>query len=278
MNSKGKTVYDISKGRADDDSASFTCAGCKGAFTVGDMKKSYFVCPACGKKNRIPARSRIFLIADEGSFKEYDSSMTSGNPIDFPDYEKKLSDAKAKTGEQEAVITGEIKLKGMACCIFAMDSRFMMASMGSVVGEKISRLFEYATKYHLPVLGYCCSGGARMQEGMVSLMQMAKTSAAVKYHSDAGNFYCSVLTDPTTGGVTASFAMLGDVILSEPNALVGFAGKRVIEQTTNSELPPSFQKAEFQKENGFVDEIVPVEQQRDYIYNLLRLNQNRKNS
>lgn len=268
--------YDIVPGVDTRDETPFVCTGCKKTFTVGGMKRSLFVCPECGKKNRIPARSRIFLIADENSFKEHDSSLKSGNPISFPDYEKKIADAKAKTGEEEAVVTGEIKIKGMNCCIFAMDSRFMMASMGSVVGEKITRIFEYATKHSLPVLGYCCSGGARMQEGMVSLMQMAKTSAAVKYHSDAGNFYCSVLTDPTTGGVTASFATLGDVILSEPNALVGFAGKRVIEQTTHTELPPTFQKAEFQKENGFVDEIVPVEEQRDYIYNLLRLNQNRK--
>lgn len=275
MFSKPKTVYDITRGEDVKEDTPFVCAGCKKTFTVGGMKRSMFVCPECGKRNRIPARSRIFMIADENSFKEHDAAMRSGNPIKFPDYEKKIADAQQKTGEIEAVITGEIKIKGMACCIFAMDSRFMMASMGSVVGEKISRIFEYATKFRLPVLGYCCSGGARMQEGMVSLMQMAKTSAAAKYHSDAGNFYCSVLTDPTTGGVTASFAMLGDVILAEPGALVGFAGKRVIEQTTHSELPPTFQKAEFQKENGFVDEIVPIEEQRDYIYNLLRLNQNR---
>jgi len=271
-----KTVYDVIKGADIKDETPFVCAGCKKTFTIGEMKKKFFVCPECGKRNRIPARSRICLIADEKSFKEHDAFMESGNPISFPDYEKKIADAKEKTGEREAVVTGEIKIKGMDCCVFAMDSRFMMASMGSVVGEKITRIFEYATKYNLPVVGYCCSGGARMQEGMVSLMQMAKTSAAAKYHSDAGNFFCSVLTDPTTGGVTASFAMLGDVILAEPNALVGFAGKRVIEQTTHSELPPTFQRAEFQKENGFVDEIVPVEEQRAYIYNLLRLNQNRR--
>lgn len=255
--------------------AEYTCSSCKAQFTYWDMMKNYFVCPACGAKSRIPARCRIELIADPGSFIEHDENSVDVNPIDFPDYIKKVEDARKKSGENEAVVCGEIAVNGIRTCIFAMEPKFMMASMGSVVGEKITRLFEYATEHSLPVIGYCASGGARMQEGMVSLMQMAKVSGAVKYHSDAGNFYCAVLTDPTTGGVTASFAMLGDVIIAEPKALIGFAGRRVVEQTTRSELPDNFQRAEFQLENGFVDAIVPVEEQKEYLTKLLKYNAGR---
>lgn len=269
---KKKTNGEISVGRLVDMNAECSCSSCKARFTYRDMMKNYFVCPSCGVQNRIPARCRIELIADSGTFTEHDEKSVDVNPIDFPDYVKKVEDARKKSGENEAVVCGEIAVNGIRTCIFAMEPKFMMASMGSVVGEKITRLFEYATKHSLPVIGYCASGGARMQEGMVSLMQMAKVSGAAKYHSDSGNFYCAVLTDPTTGGVTASFAMLGDVIIAEPKALIGFAGRRVVEQTTRSELPENFQRAEFQLENGFVDAIVPVEEQREYLTKLLKYN------
>ncbi len=252
----------------------FVCSSCKAESTMKEMADGYFVCPSCGARNRIPARVRIHLIADENSFIEHDGEHADVNPIEFPGYEGKLKDARAKSGENEAVICGECKIGGVRVAIFAMEPRFMMASMGSVAGEQLTRLFEFATGKYLPVIGYCASGGARMQEGMVSLMQMAKVSGAVKYHSDGGNFYCAILTDPTTGGVTASFAMLGDVILAEPKALIGFAGRRVVEQTTHSELPANFQRAEFQEENGFVDAIVPPEEQREYLKTLLSYNDN----
>ncbi len=252
------------------------CSSCKQELSIGGMMDNFFICPFCGARNRIPARARIELIADEDSFIEHDVAHENNNPIDFPHYVEKVKDAQEKSGENEAVVTGEAEINGVKACVFAMETKFMMASMGSVVGEKIVKLFEYATQKSLPVVGWCASGGARMQEGMVSLMQMAKTSGAAKYHSDAGNFYCSVLTDPTTGGVTASFAMLGDVILAEPKALVGFAGRRVVEQTTHSELPDNFQKAEFQLENGFVDDIVAPEDQKEYLTKLLKYNVNKR--
>ncbi len=248
-----------------------TCSACKQNVSLADMLKNHYFCPKCNACNRVPARTRILMLCDKDTFIEHDASRVSQDPLSFPDYEKKLEDARSKTGEKEAVICGEAKLGGYDCCIFAMDSRFMMASMGSAVGDKITSLFEYATEKKLPVIGFAASGGARMQEGMVSLMQMAKTSGAIKLHSDAGQFFCSVLTDPTTGGVTASFAMLGDIIIAEPKALIGFAGRRVITQTTGEELPENFQSAEFQLENGFVDAIVERSALRGYLASLLAL-------
>ena len=237
---------------------SLRCKGCG-----KEIKKSeagrYRICPDCGRYFRLGAKERIYLTADKGSFVEFDADMTAANPLDFPDYENKIAAMQSKTGIKDAVVTGRCKIGGYDCIIGAMDSSFIMASMGSVVGEKIARAFEYASENKLPVVLFAASGGARMQEGIISLMQMAKTSAAAAKHSEAGQLYISVLTDPTTGGVTASFAMLGDIIISEPKALVGFAGRRDIEGTIKQKLPDDFQTAEFQLEHGFVDLIVERE-------------------
>ncbi len=248
-----------------------TCPSCKREFGKEVLIENDFICPECGKYLRVAPRDRIALICDKGSFSELDTELSSVDFLDFPGYSEKLEKSKKTTGEMEAVITGKAKIGGYPCCVFVMDSRFMMASMGSVVGEKITRLFEYATKKKLPVVGFTASGGARMQEGITSLMQMAKTSGAVKIHSESGLLYITVLTDPTTGGVTASFAMLGDIILAEPKALVGFAGRRVVAQTTKTELPDNFQSAEFIYDHGFADCIVPRQELRDTLTNLLKL-------
>ena len=201
------------------------------------------------------------------------SEMKSGNPLNFPGYRDKLETVRSASGEEEAVICGTAKIGGQNCCLFVMESYFMMGSMGSVVGEKITSLFEYALEHRLPVIGFTVSGGARMQEGLLSLMQMAKTSAAVKRHGDAGLLYIAVLTDPTTGGVTASFAMEADIILAEPGATVGFAGARVIEQTTRKALPKGFQKSEFVLEHGFIDKIVPRSEQKKLLTKLLEMHE-----
>ena len=232
------------------------CKGCKRTLFTRDLAQSAFVCPSCGYHFRIGARERIELISDPGSFIAMDEGMASRNLIDFPGYEKKLEAAKAASGLEEGVVCGRCAIGGHPVALFVMDSAFMMGSMGTVVGEKITRLFEFALAQRLPVIGFTASGGARMQEGVVSLMQMAKCSGAVKRHSEAGLLYIAVLTDPTTGGVTASFAMQADIILAEPNALIGFAGRRVVEQTTGSQLPGNFQRAEFLREHGFVDAVI----------------------
>ncbi|MDE6421370.1 MAG: acetyl-CoA carboxylase carboxyltransferase subunit alpha, partial [Lachnospiraceae bacterium] len=215
--------------------------------------------------------SRIARVADEGSFEEWDNGLSNGNPMAFRGYEEKIRTLQEKTGLDEAIVTGEARIGGHRVVLGVCDGRFMMASMGEIVGEKIARAVERATKEKLPVILFACSGGARMQEGIVSLMQMAKTSAALKRHSDAGLLYISVLTDPTTGGVTASFAMLGDIILAEPKALIGFAGPRVIEQTIGEKLPKGFQRAEFLLAHGFIDGIVERGQLRDTLDTILRL-------
>lgn len=249
------------------------CPACKNTYTKDVLRHSLFVCPACGAYIRISARERIALLADQDTFTELNADLTSVDFLSFPGYQEKLTKAKETTGENSAVITGTIKLGGIPCAIYVLDSRFIMASMGSAVGEKITRLFEYATQHHLPVIGIPCSGGARMQEGIVSLMQMAKCSGAVRKHSDAGLLYMVLLTDPTTGGITASIAMEGDITLAEPKALVGFAGRRVIEQTTGADLPPDFQTAEFLLKHGFVDLVLPREKQRDTMTLILRQHQ-----
>ena len=249
----------------------FKCSACETETSAVDMAKGFYICPKCGKYQRVAPRDRIALVCDKDSFKEIGAGITSKDFLEFPGYEDKLMKSRAATGEGEAVICGEVKIDGEKCVIFVMDARFMMASMGSAVGERITRAFEYATENNLPVIGFTASGGARMQEGIVSLMQMAKTSAAVKRHSDGGNLYITVLTDPTTGGVTASFAMLGDIIIAEPKALVGFAGRRVVEQTTKTKLPDNFQSAEFLMEHGFVDSIVDREEIRASVANLIRM-------
>ena len=221
------------------------CNKCGAAIIAEDVKNGYYICPKCGGYFRVHAYRRVEMIADEGSFEEWDKEMEFVNPLDFKGYEEKVAGLKERTHLNEAVVTGKASINGNPAVLGICDGRFMMASMGHIVGEKIARAVERATEEKLPVIIFACSGGARMQEGIVSLMQMAKTSAALKRHSDAGLLYITVLTDPTTGGVTASFAMLGDIILAEPKALIGFAGPRVIEQTIGQKLPKGFQRAEF---------------------------------
>lgn len=252
------------------------CNKCGGAIIAEDVKKDHYICPKCGGYFRVHARRRIEMVTDEGSFEEWDSDLQGGNPLEYKGYEEKLEKLQEKTGLSEAVITGKAKIDGRETAIGVCDGRFLMASMGEAVGEKIARAVERATEERLPVILFACSGGARMQEGIVSLMQMAKTSAALKHHSDAGLLYISILTDPTTGGVTASFAMLGDVILAEPKALIGFAGPRVIEQTIGQKLPEGFQRAEFLLEHGFLDAIVERPQMKAVLSKILALHENGK--
>ena len=252
------------------------CNKCGGAIIAEDVKKDHYICPKCGGYFRVHARRRIEMITDEGSFEEWDSDLQGGNPLEYKGYEEKLKKLQEKTGLSEAVVTGKAKIDGREAAIGVCDGRFLMASMGEAVGEKIARAVERATEERLPVILFACSGGARMQEGIVSLMQMAKTSAALKHHSDAGLLYISILTDPTTGGVTASFAMLGDVILAEPKALIGFAGPRVIEQTIGQKLPEGFQRAEFLLEHGFLDAIVERPQMKAVLSKILALHENGK--
>ncbi len=248
-----------------------TCPKCKAQSSNEVLKRTLSICPECGSYLRLHVKRRISLVADLRSFKEWDADFLIANPLNFEGYEEKIMNLNATCNLREAVITGECKIDGVHTAIAVMDSRFMMASMGHVVGEKITKAVERATEKKLPIIIFCCSGGARMQEGIISLMQMAKTSAAIKKHSDAGLLYVSVLTEPTTGGVTASFAMLGDVILAEPGALIGFAGPRVIEQTIGEKLPEGFQRAEFQVEHGFVDAIVRREELKATLGNILKL-------
>ena len=252
------------------------CNKCGGAIIAEDVKKDHYICPKCGGYFRVHARRRIEMVTDEGSFEEWDSDLQGGNPLEYKGYEEKLEKLQEKTGLSEAVITGKAKIDGRETAIGVCDGRFLMASMGEAVGEKIARAVERATEERLPVILFACSGGARMQEGIVSLMQMAKTSAALKHHSDAGLLYISILTDPTTGGVTASFAMLGDVILAEPKALIGFAGPTVIAQTIGQKLPEGFQRAEFLLEHGFLDAIVERPQMKAVLSKILALHENGK--
>ena len=251
------------------------CNACKAAVFVDEVKQNHYICPHCGNYFHMPAYRRIKMIADRKSFVEWDAEMEEQNPLQYRGYEEKLRALQEKTGLNEAVVTGKCTIKGISVALGVCDCRFMMSSMGKVVGEKITRVFERATEEKLPVILYICSGGARMQEGLVSLMQIAKTSMALRKHSDAGLLYVPVLTDPTTGGVTASFAMLGDIILAEPKALIGFAGPRVIEQTIGQKLPKGFQKAEFLLEHGFIDKIVERDDQRIVLADILKLHENK---
>lgn len=250
------------------------CPNCHKDIAVSRLLANNLVC-SCGHHFRMKARHRIQSITDKDSFHELYSGIKAENPLNFPDYKDKIETVRLTSGEKEAVICGTATIGMEKCCIFVMEPHFMMGSMGSAVGEKITLLFEYALKQHLPVLGFTVSGGARMQEGLLSLMQMAKTSLAVKRHSDAGLLYIAVLTDPTTGGVTASFAMEADIILAEPKATIGFAGSRVIEQTTKKALPEGFQTSEFVLKHGFVDSIVERKNQKKYIAKLLKLHNGR---
>ena len=247
------------------------CNACKAAILTDDVKNGYYICPKCGNYFRVHAMRRVEMVADEGSFEAWDEGLASGNPLHYKGYEEKVKALQEKTGLDEAVVTGKAKIGGNDVVLAVCDGRFMMASMGKVVGEKITRAVERATEEKLPVIIFTCSGGARMQEGIHSLMQMSKTSAALKRHHDAGQLYVTVLTDPTTGGVTASFAMLGDIILAEPNALVGFAGPRVIEQTIGQKLPKGFQRSEFLLEHGFVDKIVERQELRETLSQIVKM-------
>ena len=251
----------------------FKCPRCGTVSFSEDFNLNGKVCPSCNYHSRLSAKERLDITIDKGSLEEFDKDMVSKNPIDFPDYEGKQQALRAKTGLKDAVITGKATIRGREIVIIVMDSHFLMASMGSVVGEKITRAFEYATENRLPVIAFTASGGARMQEGIVSLMQMAKTSGAVARHSEAGLLYITVMTDPTTGGVTASFASLGDIIIAEPKVLIGFAGRRVIEGTIKQKLPDEFQSAEFMLENGFVDMIVERKKMRRTLAHLLALHE-----
>ncbi len=245
------------------------CNMCKAPVYVEEVKENLYICPKCHGYFRMSAYKRIASVIEPGTFECWDEDLQTSNPLNYKGYEDKISALQEKTGLDEAVITGTGLIGANKVVLAVCDGRFMMASMGHVVGEKITRAVERATKEKLPVIIFACSGGARMQEGIVSLMQMAKTSAALKRHSDEGNLYISVLTDPTTGGVTASFAMLGDIILAEPNALIGFAGPRVIEQTIGQKLPKGFQRAEFLLDHGFVDAIVKREEMHDTLKSIL---------
>lgn len=251
------------------------CNKCGAAILTDEVITGKYICPKCHGYFRIPAYKRIELVTDAGSFEEWDAKIDEGerpeNPLDFRGYTEKVEVLREKTGLDEAVVTGKATICGQPVVIGVCDGRFMMASMGHAVGEKITRAVERATEERLPVVLFTCSGGARMQEGIISLMQMAKTSAALKRHSDAGLLYIPVLTDPTTGGVTASFAMLGDIILAEPGALIGFAGPRVIEQTIGQKLPEGFQRAEFLLEHGFVDRIVTRDEMKEVLGQILKM-------
>lgn len=246
------------------------CEKCGALIYDRDVEKNFYVCQECHHHQRISAWKRIEQIADAGSFEELDAVMTERNSLNFPDYEKKLEAMRESTGLNEGVVDGLCTIHGEQAVLAVMDARFMMGSMGTIVGEKITRAIETATRLKLPVIIFTCSGGARMQEGILSLMQMAKTSAAVEAHGRAGLPYFTVITDPTTGGVTASFAMLGDVILAEPDVLVGFAGQRVIEQTIGQKLPEGFQRAEFMLEHGFIDQIVERKDLKQRLFQLIR--------
>lgn len=247
------------------------CKYCKNEVDRKELDANFAICPKCGKYFRFHARKRIASLADEGSFVEWDKNIEWSNPLDDQGYTDKLQEAAKKHNLNDAIITGQMKMSGIPLAIGVMDTRFMMASMGHVVGEKITLLFEKAIKKKLPVLLFCCSGGARMQEGIISLMQMEKTSAVVRKHSEAGLLYISVLTNPTMGGVTASYATLADIVLAEKGAMIGFAGARVIEQNTKVKLPEGFQTAEFQLKHGFVDEVLSRETSKEYITKLLQL-------
>ncbi len=251
------------------------CPKCKQEFNKAEIKENMNVCMACGHHYVISAERRVRFLVDQGSFKPLKCKVAFSNPLEYPDYEEKIEALKDKTGLDEAVYTGVGKIDGNEAVIAVMSSKFLMGSMGIAVGEKVTNAFEYADRKKLPIIVFCASGGARMQEGILSLMQMAKTSAAVEKFNNNGGLYISVLTHPTTGGVTASFATLGDITLAEPEALIGFAGPRVIEQTIGQKLPEGFQRSEFQMEHGFVDQIVPRDKMRETLAHILRLHSKR---
>lgn len=269
QNTRNKVVHTVKKEIPDNVFKS--CDHCNESIPYIDLMNNCYVCPRCGHHLKITARERIRQLIDTDTFREIDKNLESENNDNFIGYDEKLDKYKRATGLHEAVVCGVGRMNGYKVAIAIMDSHFMMGSMGAVVGEKITRTIELAHKKHLPLVISCTSGGARMQEGIISLMQMAKTSAALKRYSDAGGLYITILTNPTTGGVSASFAMLGDIIISEPNALIGFAGKRVIEKTINEVLPKEFQHAKFVQEKGFIDMIVERQDMKHTVSDLIRL-------
>ena len=247
------------------------CPSCGGTVRRRALVAARYVCPLCGHHYPVGAYYRLSLVLDKGTFRELDANLSSNDPLSFPGYAAKLEGARRRTGMNEGVVAATGRINGQKVAIGALDSRFFMGSMSAALGEKVTRLVEHAEKYKLPLILFSASGGARMQEGILSLMQMAKTSAALERFSRKGGLYISVLTHPTTGGVTASFASLGDIMLAEPGALIGFAGPRVIEQTIGEKLPEGFQSAEYLLEHGFLDAIVPRTQLRDTLIQLLKL-------
>ena len=247
------------------------CPACGAEVPRGELHKNLYVCPRCGHHHAVSAYYRLSLVLDPGTFRELDERLASADPLAFPGYAGKLADASRRTGLSEAVVTATGRIEGRRTAVGVLDSRFFMGSMSAAVGEKVTRLVEYAEKNRLPLILFSASGGARMQEGILSLMQMAKTAAALEHFSAAGGLYISVFTHPTTGGVTASFASLGDYMLAEPEALVGFAGPRVVEQTIGQPVPKGFQSAEYQLSHGFLDAVVPRQELRATLSRLLRL-------
>jgi len=264
-----KTTDDNLKDNTADDIT--VCPKCKQEFNKTEIKQNMNVCMACGYHYVISAERRVKFLVDPNTFRPLKCKVAFSNPLDYPDYEEKITSLQEKTGLEEAVYTGVGKIDGYEAVIAVMSSKFLMGSMGMAVGEKVTNAIEYADKKKLPLIIFTASGGARMQEGILSLMQMAKTSAAIEKFNNNGGLYISVLTHPTTGGVTASFATLGDITLAEPDALIGFAGPRVIEQTIGQKLPEGFQRSEFQQEHGFVDQIVARDKMRDTLAHILRL-------
>lgn len=252
------------------------CRGCEKMILKEDLMKNHLVCPRCGTYERMSAWERIRLIADEGSFREINGNIVGRNPLDFPGYEAKIEKIQEKTKLFEGIVTGYCTISGIRVAMGVMEPGFIMGSMGSAVGEKVASLAEFAEFYNLPLLIFSASGGARMQEGIVSLMQMTKASFAIRKHSEKGLLYISIPTDPTTGGVTASFAMLGDIIIAEPKTLIGFAGRRVIEGTIRKELPADFQSAEFLLSHGFLDAVVKRTEMKAYLAKLLQLHGGRR--
>ncbi len=258
------------------DTVFIPCKACNRRSLASQWEDHYYVCPICGSYKAIAAGYRLSILMDKGSMKELNKKMTAKDPLHFPGYREKLAHQEEKTGLSEAAITVTGTIGGFPAVVIVLDSRFFMGSMSSIVGEKVTSAIEYATKYRRPLIIFSASGGARMQEGIFSLMQMAKTADAIEGFSRRGGLYISFLTHPTTGGVTASFATLGDITLAEPNALVGFAGPRVIEQTIGKKLPKGFQRSEYLENHGFVDRIVPRSEMRSTIIGLLRLHNQKK--
>lgn len=272
-NSKKKKYVTVQDSKQNDvpEGIMTKCPNCKKIMYTKELTENLNVCFNCDHHIPLSAYSRIKAISDEGTFNEFDKGMTSANPLNFPGYEEKLEKDQTKTGLNEAVVTGTATLNGIRFGVGVMDSRFRMGSMGSVVGEKICRIVDYCTEHRLPFVLFTASGGARMQEGIISLMQMAKTSVSLEKHSDAGLLFVSYMTHPTTGGVSASFASVGDINLAEPKALIGFAGRRVIEQTINEKLPEDFQTAEFLLEHGQLDKVVHRSQMRETLAQIFEM-------